>query len=139
MDYKITVREIEESDKRLLEATTIYSEHGGLGNVGGDCIMIQLDSSIETHKLVKTLSPFIGEVQEVIHYRKKEGMFYRTIIKGKSGCPVIFVIGGFGSGFKGTGPVEFYDYLVSIGVDENEAEKLFDSSYKNAEIIIQKQ
>ncbi len=77
-------------------------------------IIIETHSTDDTDKLVKAILPEIGEVKKIIHQREPEKIHYKTYIFGSYLC--VLIKGGYGSGYKGTGPIAFKELLEHLGV-----------------------
>lgn len=84
--------------------------------------------------IVESLLPALEKVTEVIHFRKRNPIFYRTIIKGRHFS--IDVHSSLSSGYGGEGANGFYRVLQKIGINEEQAKVVFDSEYENALISI---
>lgn len=93
-------------------------------------------TNLSTSKAVAVLEGILPtlEVTEVIHYRKRKKIFYRTIIKAWDFS--IDVHSGLGSGYGGEGPNGFSRVLQKIGLTEEQAQVVFDSKYEDAVISI---
>lgn len=87
-----------------------------------------------TVPIVESLLPALKTVTEVIHYRKREPILYRTIIKSR--FLSIDVKNGLSSGYGGEGANGLYRVLQTIGVSEGLAKVVFDNEYENAVISI---
>src|SRR5690625_4706661 len=95
-----------------------------------DVILDGLGTARASAVLEGVLSALMNEVDEIIHYRKRPEVFYRTIIRG--GHYSIDIKSGLGSGYGGGGPSEFYRVLQKMGIDENVAKIVFETKYDNA-------
>jgi len=78
----------------------------------------------------------MDEVLEVVHYRKRKSLFYRTIIIGKRFS--VDVQSGLGSGYDGSGPTGFYHVLYKLGFAEEIARIAYDRKHDNAVITLKK-
>lgn len=100
-----------------------------------DCeVTLQGLSTNRAVPIIESCLPELDELIEIVHYRKRSSIFYRTIIKGLYFS--IDVHSALGSGYGGEGPNGFYRVLQELGVDEEQAKVVFDSRYENAVITI---
>ncbi|MGM0924691.1 MAG: hypothetical protein ACQEWW_26485 [Bacillota bacterium] len=100
-------------------------------------IQIKTGTSYANLELVINNLPVIGEIQKVVHYRKRKEAEYLTIITGVKHN--IAVIGGLTSGYQGTGPNASIELLKQIGFEERHVETLYyDPTYENALITLEK-
>lgn len=77
-------------------------------------------STQEAKKFIKNNVDELGRIKSISHTRDKESISYETTIVGE--YETIKVNGGLTSGFNGTGPNGLFDILVSLGVNEEDAE-----------------
>ena len=98
-------------------------------------VRIATGSSNDDLKLAKKNTEK-GEVDTLVHYRKRNDVIYRTLITLKDRTSIL-IDGGLATGFIGNGPSAFKLLLIHLGVEEKEAEEVAErSNYNQAQIKI---
>lgn len=100
-------------------------------------VKIETGTSYSSLEIALANIPTVGEVQKVVHYRKRKIGEYLTIVSGQK--HTIAILGGLTSGYKGTGSNASIELLKQIGFKENLIESLYyDATYDNAKITLEK-